>query len=66
MVWMLVYLTKRFPKYVLGYFINEILTALPQYVANVLFLKYLMRAVLEKESLAKILTFFVTIQDTPV
>ena len=57
-LWMLIYLTKRFPRYVFGHFISEILTALPQYVANVLFLKYLMEAILEERSLNKMLAIF--------
>lgn len=52
---MLIYLIRRFPLYVIGYFVNEICFALPQYVGNVLFLKYLMRALLKKESISKML-----------
>ncbi len=54
-LWILFYLIKRFPMYVIGYFTSEILTALPQYVGNVLFLKYLMRAIMDHEPLNKML-----------
>ena len=48
---MALYLLKKFPKYVIGYFLNEILLELPQYVANVLFLKYLIQALTEQKSI---------------
>lgn len=53
---MLFCLIKRFPMYVIGYFVNEILLALPSYVGNVLFLKYLMQALLEREPVYKMLS----------
>lgn len=53
---MLFCLIKRFPMYVIGYFVNEILLALPSYVGNVLFLKYLMQALLEREPIYKMLS----------
>ena len=55
-LWMMFYMIKQFPRYVIGYFTNEILLALPSYVGNVLFLKYLMQALLEREPIGKMLT----------
>ena len=52
---MLFYLLKRFPGYVVGYFVNEILLALPNYVGNVLMLKYLMQALLEGKPISEML-----------
>lgn len=49
-IWMLLYFIRRYPVYVLCFFTNEILLSLPNYVGNVLFLKYLMKALLEGES----------------
>lgn len=54
-LWMLFYLLRRYPAYVLYFFMNEILLALPGYVGNVLFLKYLMQALVEGESVSRML-----------
>lgn len=68
-LWMVFYMIKRFPRYVIGYFANEILLALPSYVGNVLFLKYLMQALLERETIGKMLiilgtmAFFLIVAD---
>lgn len=51
----LFYLTKRFPMYVIAYFVNEILLALPSYVGNVLLLKYLMLALIEGVPISEML-----------
>lgn len=54
-VWMLGYFLRRYPAYVLSFFTNEILLALPGFVGNVLFLKYMMRAVLLGEPVSRML-----------
>lgn len=59
-LWMVFYMIKRFPRYVIGYFTNEILLALPSYVGNVLFLKYLMQALIEREPIEKMLAILGT------
>ena len=54
---MLAFLFRRFPTYTLCYFLNEILLSLPQYVSNVLFLKYMVQAILDGEPISKMLVF---------
>lgn len=54
-LWMLFYFIKRYPVYVLCVFMNEVLLALPGYVGNVLFLKYLMQMLLDGEPIFRML-----------
>lgn len=57
MLWILAFLFRRFPTYTLCYFLNEILLSLPQYVSNVLFLKYMVQAILDRAPISKMLVF---------
>lgn len=54
-LWMLVYFIRHYPAYVFFYFMNETLLVLPSYVGNVLFLKYLMQALLHGDSVYRML-----------
>ena len=54
-LWMLWYFLRRYPVYVLSFFANEILLALPGFVGNVLFLKYMMRALFQGEPVSRML-----------
>lgn len=53
--WILFYFLKRYPVYVLCLFANEILLALPGYVGNVLFLKYMMQALEDGEPVSRMM-----------
>jgi len=52
---MVFYFIKNFPGYVLFYFLNDILLTLPNYVGNVLFLKYIVQALLNNEPISRML-----------
>lgn len=58
---MLLYLTKRFPLYVICHFTDAVLAALPNFVGNVLLLKYLMRALLDKEPVSGMLAILAAV-----
>lgn len=49
------HLVRRYPTYVFCVFTNEVLLALPSYVGNVLFLKYLVQMLLDGEPLSGML-----------
>lgn len=54
-LWMLFYFMRRYPIYVFCFFMNELLLVLPSYVGNVLFLKYLMQALQDRENVSEML-----------
>ncbi len=54
-LWMLCYFMRQYPVYVVCVFVNELLMALPNYIGNVLFLKYLMQMILNRDSISRML-----------